>query len=78
MKDKSLDIGLMVIFGVAGFALLAAAWIVPDLQPDRLLATIGGGIGISFAIVRWRRLNHPHREEPDKPAPVRVRADFQR
>ncbi|MCJ7605732.1 MAG: hypothetical protein MUO19_06835 [Dehalococcoidales bacterium] len=72
MNDKSLDILLMIVFGLAGLVLLAAAWVMPGLQLDRVTATIGGAIGIGFAAIRWFMLHREHPDHPEKSVPVEV------
>ena len=61
MNDKGLEIMLMALFGVAGLVLLIAAFVAPYLAHDRVLAVIGGSLGVGFAVsqaVRLRRLSH--------------------
>jgi len=52
MKDKSLGIWLIVLFGVSGLAVIALAWLWPTLQSDRIVATLTGLVGITVAIIR--------------------------
>lgn len=75
MNDKSLVIGLITIFGLAGLALLVAAWVMPELQPDRVTATIGGVIGIGFAVIRWLMLRRERPDLMEKSVPAKVRVN---
>ena len=52
MKDKSLGIWLMVLFGVSGLAAVVLGWSLPGLHSDRLAATLVGLGGIGVAVVR--------------------------
>lgn len=52
MKDKSLDIWLMVLFGGSGLAAVVLGWSLPGLQTDRLAATLVGLGGIAVAVIR--------------------------
>jgi hypothetical protein len=52
MKDRSLGIWLMVLFGVSGLAVTTLAWSLPTLAQDRIGATIVGLAGIVVAVVR--------------------------
>jgi hypothetical protein len=52
MKDRSLGIWLMVIFGVSGLAVVVLSWSLPALHSDRLVATVVGTAGIAVAVIR--------------------------
>jgi hypothetical protein len=52
MKDKSLGIWLIVMFGVSGLAVIILAWLWPTLQSDRLVATLTGLLGVTVAVIR--------------------------
>ena len=52
MRDKSLDMFLMVLFGISGIAILVLAWIWPMTASERIPAAFAGSIGISVALVR--------------------------
>jgi hypothetical protein len=52
MKDKSLGIWLMVLFGGSGLAAVVLGWSLPGLQTDRLAATLVGLGGIAVAVIR--------------------------
>ena len=69
MKDKSLGIWLIVMFGVSGVAVIALAWLWPTLQSDRIVATLTGLVGIGIAVIRALAL----RQSPaDKQVTVEV------
>ncbi len=75
MKDKSLSIALIVIFGLSGLAMLAAAWSMPFQHVDRVTACIGGSIGIGFALIRTFMLRHEKQAESRLPAVVEIRSN---
>lgn len=52
MRDKSLGIFLMVLFGISGIAVLVLAWVWPMPTSERIPATLAGSIGIFVALVR--------------------------
>ncbi|MFC1970593.1 hypothetical protein ACFLV0_01455 [Chloroflexota bacterium] len=56
MKDKSLDILMMVLFGISGTAVLILAWLHPALESDRISATLAGSIGLFIALLRALKL----------------------
>ena len=51
MKNKTLHIPLMVIFGVGGIGALALAWGQPLSLSDRILPTFGGVIGLAWVLI---------------------------
>jgi hypothetical protein len=51
MKNKTLNMALMVIFGVGGIATLAIAWGQPLPLSDRILPTFGGVIGLAWVLI---------------------------
>lgn len=64
MKDKSLGIWLIVLFGVSGLAVISLGWLLPSLESERIVASLGGLTGISVAVIRALML----RRAPDKRA----------
>jgi len=63
MKDKSLGIWLVVMFGVSGVAVIALAWLWPALQSERFMATIAGFVGVAIAVVRALTLRQSTEEK---------------
>jgi hypothetical protein len=59
MKDKSLGIWLVVLFGVTGLATIALGWLLPWLESERILTTLGGLAGVIIAVVRALMLRQP-------------------
>ena len=51
-RDKSLDIFLMVLFGMGGIAVLTLAWTQPMPLPEKVLATSIGVIGLFWVLIR--------------------------
>ena len=51
MKNKTLNILLMVVFGIGGIATLAVAWGQPLSLSDRILPTFGGVIGLAWVLI---------------------------
>jgi hypothetical protein len=51
MKNKTLNMVLMVVFGVGGIGTLAIAWGQPLPLSDRILPTFGGVIGLAWVLL---------------------------
>jgi len=73
MKDKSLEISLIAIFGISGMAVMLLAWLWPSMESERILATLAGMTGLLIALVRYIGLRKILRTEDEK-VPVRVEA----
>jgi len=73
MNENGLDMVLMVLFGGAGLVLLVAGFILPYMASDRVLAAIGGALGIGFAVFQAVRHHRLHQRE-DASVPVEVPA----
>ena len=52
MKDRSLAILLMILFGVGGIIILVLTWSQPMLLPERILSTSIGSIGLVWTTAR--------------------------
>ena len=63
MKDKSLAIWLIAIFGLSGASMIALAWLWPTLQSERITATIAGFVGVSIAVIRALTLRQSNQEK---------------
>ena len=63
MRDKSLDILLMVLFGVGGITILILTWAQPMHIADRILATFIAVSGLGWVLARVMFL---------KPIPVKT------
>lgn len=59
MKDKSLEVFLILIFGVSGIAVLLLAWLWPVVVPERVPATFIGSFGVFIAVIKALRLKPP-------------------
>ena len=56
MKDKSLNITLISIFGISGIAMLMLAWLQPMPGSERVMAFFVGSIGLLVALTRMLML----------------------
>ena len=52
MRDRSLSMLLMVLFGISGIFILAFVWLQPMSGMERALSTILGAIGLGIALSR--------------------------
>ena len=52
MRDKSLSIFLMVVFGISGRAVLMLAWLQPMPGAERILSTFICSVGLIVAFSR--------------------------
>jgi len=60
MRDKSLGIFLVVLFGISGITVLMLAWVQPMPASERILATLIGSSGLFVALVRALLLKSLH------------------
>ena len=73
MKDKSLEIWLIAIFGISGLAVTILAWLWPAMESDRLMATLAGLTGLLIALFRYVGLKKLNGAEKER-VPVEVEA----
>ncbi len=59
MRDRSLGILLMVLFGLSGITILLLAWLWPMSAADRVLTALFGSIGLMVAVTRASVLRSP-------------------
>jgi hypothetical protein len=75
MRDKSLNIWLIVLFGLSGMAILLLAWLLPTLQSERITATLVGSAGLLLASARALILKRSLVRTDDQTVPVKVAAE---
>ena len=76
IRDKSLGIFLMVLFGISGMAVLMLAWLWPILESERIMATFVGSAGLFMAITRVLMLKRsPGRIIDDEHVQVKVEVE---
>ena len=73
MRDKSLDILLMVVFGISGMVILMLAWLRPMLEEERILTTVIGSAGLLMTFHRALLFKFHKVEVKDKSVPVETR-----
>ena len=73
MKDKSLNITLIITFGISGLSVMLLAWLWPAMESERILATLAGLTGLLIALSRYIGLRKAGRTE-DTGVPVRIEA----
>ena len=56
MRDKSLGILLIVLFGISGIVILMLAWLRPMPESERILTTVIGSAGLLVVLIRSRLL----------------------
>jgi hypothetical protein len=52
MRDKSLEIFLMALFGIGGTTILIMAWAQPMPVSQRIMTTFVGSIGLFWVLIR--------------------------
>ena len=72
MKDKSLDILLVALFGLSGMAVLTLAWVQPMVISERILTVIIGSIGLIVALTKWLMLKSALARENTRPVLVEI------
>lgn len=75
MRDKSLGIWLIVMFGISGIAVMMLAWLWPTLESERITATLVGSVGILIALIRGLMLRQSPASASDKQVTVKVEAE---
>ena len=71
MKDKSLGIMLIVLFGISGIAVLLLGWLWPTLESERITATFAGSAGLLVASIEALILKRSSATDAKK-VPTRV------
>ncbi len=72
MKDKSLGIWLIVLFGVSGLTAISLGWLLPWLESERIVATLAGLGGIMIAVIRALMLRQ---STDNKEVPIEIEAE---
>jgi hypothetical protein len=72
MKDKSLGILLIVLFGIPGMAVLLMGWLWPIFETERITATFAGSAGLFVASIQALLLKRSLATDAKK-VPTRVR-----
>ena len=60
MRDKSLSIFLMALFGISSIAILMLAWLRPVPESERILTTFIGSAGLFVVLSRALLLRSLH------------------
>jgi uncharacterized membrane protein YfcA len=66
MKDKSLDITLIIIFGISGIAVTLLAWLWSAMESERIMATLAGMLGLFIGLVRYLGLRKSIKRENER------------
>ena len=72
MRDKSLGIWLIAMFGISGTAVIILAWLWPAPQSERIVATLTGTVGLLVALIHVLLLRQSMTSKNDKQIPVKV------
>ena len=72
MRDKSLDILLMTLFGTSGIVILLLAWLQPMADSERILTTLIGSVGLLLASIKAKQVKSPPVMTGNKPKTVKV------
>jgi len=75
MRDKSLGIMLMVLFGISGIAVLMLAWLWPTLQSERITAIFAGSTGLLVALTQVLILKRSPGRTGNEPTMIKVEAE---
>lgn len=73
MRDKSLDVFMMVLFGISGMAVLLLTWLGTILESERIMATLVGSGGLIVALTRVLMLKRSAGRIDDEPVPIIVK-----
>ena len=72
IKDKSLSIFLMALFGISGTAILMLTWVWSTLASERILATFIGLVGFLVAVIQALMLKSPQVKPGDEQVLIKV------
>ena len=72
VKDKSLSIFLVVLFAIAGVAILVLTWLQPMSGTERVLSTLIGSTGLMMATGRGMTLKSAKTGTHAEAVPVKV------
>jgi uncharacterized membrane protein YhaH (DUF805 family) len=75
MRDKSLSMWLIVMFGIPGIAVLMLAWLWPVLEAERNMAFFVGSAGLLVALIQTLTLKRSPGRTDKEPIPVKVEAE---
>jgi uncharacterized membrane protein YhaH (DUF805 family) len=75
MRDKSLTMWLIVMFGIPGIAVLMLAWLWPVLESERGLAFFVGSAGLLVALIQMLALKRSRGRTNKEQVPVKVEAE---
>lgn len=75
MKDKSLGIFLIMLFGISGIVILMLAWVWPMPAEERIMTTFIGSAGLLVALTMVRQLGFPKPRTDDEQVMVKVEAE---
>ncbi|OGO20874.1 MAG: hypothetical protein A2144_12965 [Chloroflexi bacterium RBG_16_50_9] len=74
MKDKSLSVLLMLLFGISGLTITMLAWLWPALASERVAATVAGSFGLFLALTCGLTLRQATGSK-NKHVPVEVKSE---
>ena len=72
MRDKSLGVWMIAMFGVSGMSIMMLAWLWPTLQSERLVATLTGSVGLLIAVIHALALKKSRNGMNTEQAAVKV------
>ena len=75
MRDKSLGVFLMVLFGISGMAVLLLVWLLPTLESERIMAIFVGSAGLLVALIQVLTLKRSSGRIDDEQDMVTVEAE---
>jgi len=75
MRDKSLGVFLMVLFGISGMAVLLLVWLLPTLESERTMAIFVGSAGLLVALIQVLALKRSSGRMDDEQDMVTVEAE---
>jgi len=75
IKDKTLDILLVILFGLGGIAILIMAWAQPMTPTERTLTISIGSMGLFGMLIRMLIHKHLPANNHTEPLPVEARSE---
>ena len=75
MRDRSLSVFLIALFGISGIAIMTLAWARPMLASERILSTLVGSAGLLVVFTQALLLKSSPSGEKAERIPIEVEAD---
>ncbi len=77
MRDRSLSVLLIALFGISGIAIMILAWVKPMPASDRILSTLVGSVGLLVVFTQILLLKSSSSSAKTEQIPVEMEVEKQ-